>query len=290
MDPNFQSLFHTRITFRGRESQVELRVPAYAEVFGLILEAHLRTPERMLVMMPAEFKRIIRSIDGAPVKIEDARQLYADAQAAGQIVAARNRLFETLAEQGRIFMQCPHCVKWEAEVSVTALTVALEAGPWPIVDQRMFLAVPSLAQHFPPRIRFAQVHGTSRIRFDLPSTVIGLPGPINEGILTAAGHIGDASELAAWERWVKPWQGTPNHEQWRQEVPGFRAAVRLAAALANSGNQTAEINLETVLDMPVIDFHFLDNLHYLAQNASIRDVNKATVSCGLCGESCLLVF
>ena len=289
MDQNFSSLFLTRVPFRGYDCGVELRIPSYGELFGLILTEQQRTPERMAVMMPAEFKRVIRSINGKPVSIEDAREIYAEPQAAGRIIAARNQLFETLAEQGRVFLQCPHCKSWEAELSVLALTVALQAGPWPIIDQRMFLAVPSLAWHFPPCVRVGPLTGTSRIRFQLPSAVIGLTTAPGTGVLDNADRNHGADETMAWQRWVDRQSNEPGHEQWRHEVPGFRAGLRLAVALEQLDGMSGEITPSIVLSMPAVDFYFLDNLHYLTHNVTVQDEHKASVGCGLCGRNFLLV-
>ncbi len=290
IDKRFESLFHSRVQFQGRERQVELRVPAFGEIFALVLESQHRTPERMSVMFPAEFKRLIKSLGENSVGIEHARALYADAQAAGQIVAARNRLFETLAEQGLLYAQCPHCLNWEAEVSIVALTVALQAGPWPIIDGRMFLAVPSLSSRLPRGIRPAGVPGTSRVRFDLPSSVFRLTTPIRSGTLGAADRNNGTSERAAWARWVTSREvGISGREQWREDVPGFRAALRLAVALEHLQGIEGEITPEVVLDMLSVDFYFLDNLHYLVHNVDLQNDKKASINCEACGLPFLLI-
>jgi hypothetical protein len=284
MAMNYDQLFHTRIVFEGRERQVELRVPRYGELFALILEPQHRTPERTSVMFPAEFKRLIKSIDGEPPSIEQARALYANAQAAGEIVAARNRLYETLSEQGRVFAQCPNCLNWEAEVSILALTTALQAGPWPIVDQRMYLAVPALGQHLPRTVRSRTVSGPASIRFELPSKIVGLPAPVSFGIIGNADRNDGSLEMAAWDRWVNAEPNKPGREQWRDDIPGFRAALRLAVALERLDRFPGEITPEIVLEMPAVDFYFLDNLHYLAYNADVPDQTRITVNCERCKQ------
>ncbi|PWT95570.1 MAG: hypothetical protein C5B55_01120 [Blastocatellia bacterium] len=283
---SFESLFHVRILFQGRDRDIELRVPEYEEVFALILPPEHRSPERMSVMFPAEFKRLIKSMEGSSIDIEHARAIYADSQAAGQLVASRNRLFETLAEQGLIYMQCPHCLSWEAEVSVTALTTALQAGPWPIIDQRLFLAVPSLAQHFPKFLRTRQFPYSSRIRFQLPSTVVGIPAASRSGVLGYADAQHGAMERAAWQRWTP--SEVSGREQWREDVSGFHAALRLSVALQYLDGVSGEITPEAVLQMPAIDFYFLDNLHYLAHNVAITDEIKVSVRCEKCGQTFVL--
>ncbi len=289
VDKRFESLFHARVQFQGREREVELRVPAFREIFPLILAPEHRTPDRMAVMFPAEFKRLIKSMEGGGLEVEHARALYADPQAAGQIVAARNRLFETIAEQGLTYLQCPHCFNWEAEVNVTALTTALQAGPWPIIDQRLFLAVPSLAQHLPRFSRKRRQPCSSRIRFQLPSSVIGLPAASRSGVLGDADAQDGALERAAWKRWTPSTElDKTGREQWREDVTGFRAALRLTAALKYLDGLSGEIAPEAVLQMPATDFYFLDNLHYLMHNVDITDEAKATIRCGRCGQPFLL--
>ena len=289
IDKKFESLFQIKIQFQGADHVVNLRVPPFGELFGLILQPQHRTPERMSVMFPAEFKRLIASLDGRVVDIESARGLYADPHAAGQIVAARNKLLETLAEQGRIFAQCPYCFKWEAELNVIAMTVALQQGPWPIIDERMFLAVPSLAQQFPPNRQPRTILGASRIRFELPSSVIGLGAPVTAGILRDADREGGTLEQLAWDR-VKSQIDKTGREQWRSDVPGFRAVLRLAIALQALDGLSTEITPQVIMDMPAVDFYFLDNLHYLVYNADIQDEHKARLECRHCFRSFLPVM
>jgi hypothetical protein len=285
VDTKFETLFHRPIQFQGRDCQVDLRVPRIGELFGLLLEAHHRTPARMSVMFPAEFKRLVESLDGEAIDIEDARALYAEAQSAGQIVAARNRLFEVLAEQGRIFARCPHCSNWEAELSVLALTVALQAGPWPIVDERMFLAMPSLVKHRSKGARPPGVVCASRIGFKLPSKVVGLPAEVGSGILGDADRQNGAAELAAWQLWApRGSERTAGREQWREDVPGFRGVLRLSVALDQLDSSVGIITPETVLSMPVVDFFFLDNLYYLAHNVDVSANSGLEMRCAVCAQ------
>jgi len=286
MDAKFESLLHGRIQFQGSESQVVLRIPRIGELFGLLLEAHLRTPERMSVMFPAEFKRLVESLNRQPIGIEQARALYADAQSAGQIVAGRNRLFEVLAEQGRIFARCPRCSNWEAELSIIALTVALKAGPWPIVDERMFLAMPSLAKRRSKGARPPRAVCASRIRFELPSRIAGLPAEVGIGILGDADRNNGAAELAAWQEWAPARsEREAGREQWRADVPGFQAVLRLAVALDQLDGISGIITPEVVLRMPITDFYFLDNLYYLAHNVDVTGNREPGVKCGECAQT-----
>jgi hypothetical protein len=77
-------------------------------------------------------------------------------------------------------------------------------------------------------------------------------------------------------------------EQWREDVPGFRAALRLSVALKYLDGLSGEITPEAVLQMPATDFYFLDNLHYLAHNVDITDEAKATIRCAQCGRPFVL--
>jgi hypothetical protein len=284
-DTKFETLFHSGIQFQGRDCQVDLRVPRIGELFSLLLARHHRTPARLSVMFPAEFKRLVMSIDGKPMDIEQAHALYAEAQSAGQIVAARNRLFEVLSEQGRIFARCPHCSDWEAELSVIALTVALQAGPWPIVDERVFLAMPSLAERLSKGARPQGAVCSSRIRFELPSKVVGLPAEVGSGVLSDADRDNGAAELAAWQYWApRESERAVGREQWREDVPGFRAVLRLTVALDQLDGSAGTISPEIVLRMPSVDFYFLDNLYYLTHNVDIAANNDPEVKCSSCAQ------
>ena len=287
---HLRALLQLRIPFHGAEHEVELRVPSTGEIFPLLLEPQHRTPERMAVMFPAEFKRLVKAIDGQPMTIETARALYGEPESAGRIIAARNRLYEALAEQGRVFAQCPHCRQWEAELKLLALVVGLHAGPWPIIDERLFLAMPSLADPRPNGTRPPTLPRTSRLRFELPSHVVGLPAEAQTGILGDVDADGGRRERAAWERWVPP--GTARaegREMWREDVAGFRAMLRLSVALERLDGLVGEITPEVIARMPIVDFYFLDNLYYLVHNVDIASDTPLVIDCAQCGKRYLPV-
>ena len=285
------TLLNVRVPMGGAERSVRLRVPPAGDLLTLILERKVRTPERLAVLVPSELKRTIESIDGQPSNIELARAITRDMPAMVELLTARKRMLEVLSEEGVVYATCPHCRAWEAELSVVALTVALQAGPWPIIEDGAVLGVPALAEPLPRGTRPATLPAAARIRFVPPTHVVGLPAEVVGGVLGDADADQGRLVREAWNRWAPPGdERAPGRQQWRHDVPGFRAALRLAVALTSVEGATDPISPALIERMPVVDFYFLDTLHYVTHNVDVGPQTHAAITCEQCGARFLPVL
>jgi hypothetical protein len=286
-----QRLLHPVIRFGGVERSVELRLPSCADILPLLMEPHLRIPQRLSTLLPSEFKRFLRTFDGRQADIEIARAIFADAEAAVGLLQARRQLLEAVAEQGLVFASCPHCRNWEARLSVVALTVALQAGPWPIVEDGLYLAMPSLCDPLPPGDRPSEPPPAARVRFDLPSRALDIPSGIGSGELQSADREHGRPLADAWKRWTGPAAtSSPGREQWRPDVPGFRAMLRLSVALTQIDGRAEEASPGLIEAMPLADFYFLDTLHYVTTAADASGRSRTVIACERCGQSFLPIL
>jgi hypothetical protein len=285
------TLLNVRVPLDDAKRAVRLRVPPAVDLLTLILEPKVRTPERLAVLVPSELKRLMESVDGQPATIELARAFARDMVATVELLTARKRLLEVLSEEGAVYATCPHCLAWEAELSVVALTVALQAGPWPIIEDGAVLGVPALADPLPRGTRPATPPAAARIRFVPPSHVLGLPAEITGGVLGDADAEQDRLVREAWSRWAPPDdERAPGRTQWRHDVPGFRAMLRLAVALTSVEGTSEPISPALVERMPAVDFYFLDTLHYVTHNVDVGPQTHAAITCEKCGARFLPVL
>jgi hypothetical protein len=146
------------------------------------------------------------------------------------------------------------------------------------------LTLPSLAQHAARGTRPADVALSSRLRFTLPS---------GSQFLGGVWRLGDraASEDEAWRFWAPA--GTPRppgREQWREDIAGFRAVLRLATALETLGSGAEPPVPADIMMLPLADFLFLDNLHYLMHDVAIPQDHGLLVHCQNCRMSFLPVL
>jgi hypothetical protein len=277
-----RQLLRTELPGRARPRPVELRLPSARDVLYLILEGD--SDENQALSLAVEAVHLVRSIDGRPMVLDEARKLVRDPAPAGALFAARNLLYETLSEQGSVFCLCPHCRDWEAELSVLALGLALRTTLWPIVEARLFLKPPALSRHLPAGSRPSGVAVCARLRYQAPSATLGLTPRL------AAGPLGDVDagrEAAAWRRLdVDP---ADDHEDWSPDNPGFRTLLRLALALRADDDGLAEM-VEILERLLVVDVFFLDNVYYLTHFVPVPEPpDEALLTCPRCGGAFLPV-
>jgi hypothetical protein len=150
--------------------------------------------------------------------------------------------------------------------------------------------MPSLAKRRPKGARPPGAVCASRIRFELPSKVAGLPAEVGSGVLGDADRDNGAAELAAWQEWAPARsERAAGRQQWREDVPGFQAVLRLTVALDQLVGFSGTITPEVVLRMPMTDFCFLDTLYYLTHNVDVNGDREPEVKCGECAQTFLPV-
>jgi hypothetical protein len=272
------------LSFAGGAHTVELRMPTIGEIFPLLLARPLRSRDRMRVLGPAEIKRFIAKLDRRDCDIESARALQAEPAAFAQYAITRTRWLEAACEAGMMLAQCPHCRSWDADLAPLAYAIGLRHEFRPIADDDFYLTMPTLADPAPLGVRPPEVAKSSRLRFVLPCQSQFSGGTFRIGDCSAA-------EVEAWRRWA-PADGprAEGHEQWREDIAGFRAVLRLAVALETLGENAKPPGPADVMTLPLADFLFLDNLHFLLHDLAIPSDHGLLVQCGKCGRRFLPVL
>ncbi len=195
-----EQLLDASIPVRGEERPALLCVPETRWVHPLIRAPETRTDDRDLGLA-LQLLRFVKALDGEPMTLGRARALVADPAALMRAVDLRNRLFESLVDAGVARASCPSCGS-EAELVLSDLLSLLRAERWPIADDRMYLAVPSLAHVWARGRRPVGVAVASGVRFVLPSARVGLATVATGGLLgELETEEGIQRELAAWKQW-----------------------------------------------------------------------------------------
>lgn len=279
---NIEPLLKTEIPIRGVPFPVTLRIPTAAQMLVTIHEPAERTEEIMEPVFVQEIHDLIATVGGRGITLDEAREIYYNVECFGAILHARNRLYQALAEQGRLFAHCPHCSASEIELDMVVLTLALRDGPWSIIDGGLFIALPSLAEERPRGKRPAGVPTAKQLRFATPSGRGELGGAISGGVLGDIDHDREREILAGRE-------GSQVDRRLKSDTPGGRAAARLCAALESIDGVEGDINLEILNTMRAPDFFYLDNLFYLTHNVDVAEGSRMIMKCPGCGESFLPV-
>jgi hypothetical protein len=249
-------------------------------------------------VLPLLFKKMVASVNGAPVTLGHADAWAASPEVVGTLLPRLRELLETWREDGIAWAQCPACRQWEAELTMPGLVTALAAGMPPLFDEP-FLAIPSLAQPLRRGWRPTGLLLTSRLRAALPSACHALDAPFHETTLAdiepgealgtpagAAPLLPGPRETMAWARWAPDdTPRRPGFEHWRRELPAFHAVLRLALAVDPVGVGDPEL----VERLPAIDFYYLDALYWLTHAVDVRDPLRAAVRCEVCSATFLPV-
>jgi hypothetical protein len=277
-------LLTTRFVLNGRPGEAGLRIPRTGDVLTLILEEPNRTRHFADLNLPVEIMRLIGSLNGRPICWKDAKEINDQPEALGAILAARNRLYDLLYEQGRAYFLCPHCGSWEAEFGLSVYALGLNASPWSFFEQGVLMLPPLSATLWPNGSRPADFTTSSRLRFELPTRRVGISSSASGGVLGSLDlDTGLHREAAAWNRWSPEGKERPPERfDWRYANPGFRAMLRLAVALERI-DAVDEITPETVGRLPIPDFLFLDVLYYLSHNVDVPPDTRLNIACEECG-------
>lgn len=285
-----------RLPLGGRERAFTLLVPEAGALLRLVFEpASRQAPSLVEGALVGELMHLLDTLEGRPLEVADAEAIARDPHALGAVFALRNRLCAHLLECGRAFAQCPHCHAWEAELDLLYYTLALHPPAWELFERGVWLAPPRLSERRPPGARPRGGALTSRLRVALPS---GRDAEI--GDLDAVPGREDAAwaRLRAWreevsERYGRGELDEANEDEyfervhWREDHPGFRAALRLALALVRLDGVAGEPSPEAVERLPLGDFLFLDRLYALAHDVEVRSFERLTLTCERCGDTFL---
>lgn len=274
-EPSFE------LPLSGRVRQAQLRMPALDEMLLLWFPPSTQTAARMAVFFPAEIERVLDTLDGQSVDLPIARSVYAEPAAFAAYLEVRNRLLESGNDSGMVFAQCPHCRQWEADLSPLALAVGLHSAFWPTVDANQCLAVPALASDLTRPSRASSDALTSRLRFELPSARGRPESPFREGVL--ATHDVDAREKTFEGRLdALRVMDVDQYGDWDSAFAGVRALVRLCAVVAQIDGDPDKVSPEYLAMLPLADFIFVDNVHYLTHHVSLPDDSPLRLRCANC--------
>jgi hypothetical protein len=256
MSNDVEALFHARTVFEGREVEMTFKVVPFGELAPLLV-GRPDGREYQISNLRARLFWELKSFDGKRLPGALAQRLAEDPRVVADFCAAHERLFEAARRAGRLFARCPSCAT-EAEISFAYLELRLGFVPPPLLSpDGAWLEPPALARVSFRGKRHGDLPLAAGIRAELPSRRWSLAGDDRPG--AAELQVLDvAHENVAWERfWPVDAERTPEHPWWYSTNPPFRAAVRLAAAIArfDRGGEPSPLTFET---MPAIDLAFLD--------------------------------
>jgi hypothetical protein len=130
----------------GAPHRVVLHPPRCADVAGLIVDPPRRAGHER-ALLRGELVQTV-DLDDKPIWADQADLIIDDPAALAAVLAARERMYAFLVEQGRAVAVCPVCAA-EVELDLAFYAVAVHLPRWPVVDGP-FLALPRLAHPEPP--------------------------------------------------------------------------------------------------------------------------------------------
>lgn len=280
--PNIDEWFELTVPFEGRAVPAVLRMAHFADIAPfthepLGLSEHSRTAGPSLAVLVN-----IATFDGRALRLADVDRIVAEPQAHAAILAKRNQLYERGRNAGVLWAQCPHCR--DGEVKLSLLSYATRFGALPphiTAADPAFVLPPSLSLERALGQRPAGAACAARIRFELPTSVIGMrrENQPSHGVLRT---IDPKREEAAWNRWAPEDSEQPDDKLWwRRQNPCFRAAVALSVALRelDHGRPTPAL----VSELAVFDVYFLDALYFLTHFVNIAQ-HAVADECPSCGK------
>jgi len=255
-----------------------LRVPRFGDISGLLHEPDVPRDERRLAnWLPAIPLLFLDQLDGTEFLYDRLDPLLGDAELVRGLLARIRDLLDTLRERGRVFVTCPACKAWETETSFTAYALTI-ATPLPSTFDGPFFTIPTLGLpvHAPPRR--PPIPAAHQIRFELPSSVLGMSRAFRGGALGQVGYVEDEDDPP------RPIDDDDDDETpLTEESPlvwghvGWRAAARLAQAIQPN------VSTDVLGRMPAYDFFFLELLHYVTAVAPVKADTAGKITCGSCG-------
>lgn len=268
MRPELERWLRLELPTREGVRSVELRVPRMADVADLLGEDGERHVHVVAAWLPGFIQEMVHSVGAQAMSFELADQLAGDPDFARGLVRHTRTMLDTLRERGQVLALCPRCGLWEAELSIQAYAL-VAADPLPSafdgpVWRSPWMGTPSLPGAPRPHLPRA-----AAIRVVMPSAGLGLPGSLTQATL---GEIRPQPEEHG-----SPRPGDDDYDlDHARTGPGWRALLRLARALVPA------LDSEAADGLPLLDFLFLDLVHYLVDRAPVRPNSQAMVACPRC--------
>ena len=268
MSPELERWLRLELPTRAGARSVELRVPQMAAVADLLGEDGARHVHGVAAWLPGFIQEMVHSVGAQAMSFELADQLAGEPDFARGLVRHTRTMLDTLRERGQVHALCPRCGLWEAELSIQAYALVV-TDPLPStfdgpVWRSPWMGTPCLlGPQRPPLPRAAA------IRVVMPGARLSLPGSVAQATLSEIRPQPEEHESA------QPGEEDYDLDQARSG-PGWRALLRLARALVPA------LDSEAADGLPLLDFLFIDLVHYLVDRAPVRPDSRAAVTCPRC--------
>ena len=112
----------------------DLQIPTTDDWVPLILEPAARTAHQLGIVLPMIVRACVKTWNGQPLDRARSNTLAADGEAMRAILSRMWGVLERMRETGRVFVQCPSCRAWEADLELIGLSLAVRAPTWPIFE------------------------------------------------------------------------------------------------------------------------------------------------------------
>ncbi len=268
--------------------RVELRIPAVLRMSRKLFDDGLAYDERRSwSRVPRLVFEFLHRIDGERPTNPESDALAADRTFVVPFLARVRDLIDMFRERGKVYAMCPGCRIWEPEITFTAYALIVNDGI-PSSFRGPYLAPTTLASEtlLADGPRPVALPRAARIRFELPSKFLGLPAPIEGGILGPVVHqegedgwevdlFDDDDELDEDDP-DPPYKPTRNG-------PGYRALFRLSHAIEPA------VTVEQIEALPCLDLFFLDLVHHLTVQAAVAADTPGALTCPTCATKFLPV-
>jgi hypothetical protein len=275
--------FELMVVLDGKPVPVILRLASFADIAPFTREPLGQDQRARMSALRLALALDIASFDNKSMRLSYADRIMADPPAHAAILKKRNSLYERGRAAGHVWAQCPHCENGEVKLSLVGYTTRLgHEAPYLSAADPAFLLPPSLSVGHAAGSRPSGAALAARIRFELPTSVIGMGRPT---LLTGGklGTIDPGQEAAAWQRRT-PDDVEPPEDRvwWRRGNPCFRAALALSVAVSQF-DRGDKPSLEKMVQLAAIDIYFLDALYFFTHFVDVATHAPAD-ECPACGK------
>jgi hypothetical protein len=279
MSTELKSLLNFTLSSSTGPRAVELHIPTTLRVSGLFHEEDVvRDAHRLSMWLPNLALVFVASVDGKPLRFDQVETMLADVDFARGLLVRIRTLIDTLRERGKIYVLCPGCRRWETEVPITAYALGI-AAPVPSAFEGPFLATPTLGSTTLNAAERPPLPTAAQVRFELPNAHLGLSAPFRGGILEEVQPQPEELQLEpdfVFDDEDDFDEDNPAYVP-NRSGPGWRALLRLSRAIQ------PPVSLETLEQLPAVDFFFLELMHYLVFVAPVRPDTVGLIRCDFCG-------